>query len=1034
MNLKIKGIELEAFRAYKERQFFNFTDKQGEVANLIVLYAPNGYGKTSFYDAVEWLFTGKINRISNNSVVKNTADSEQGNILKNINSEKKVGRVKVITENDYVFEKITKELGKFGRKSDYSEGDITFRSSIFNDYDLSTFSTKYILGQDKIDSFLRFSNPRERFDTLSNFWDESNDSTLYKTILSLHRESEKEIKYINNSIEEVDNEIKNLVMRPNIIKEVNEQVKKLNNLALKNKKLKNLEQANSEDFISKLINFRSDIQNMEAKNEEELTNYDYLLRKFDLVNEKKRSILEMNKELEHLSSVLAKYTKTNENEERNKIILVEIHNQNKRLSNYRFLQKNHEKYTAIYKQLKEIEKANYKIVQHISNLKIQVADYTHLKKDLSNQLNTAQQEKEILQNDFKDLDTNFSLYKNLIDRKGKNNRKITKLSNIIEKRNQKVKILNRTKEKYEALSNYKLQSIINESLEEEDILKYTQKLKNKTRHLDIKKEELELLEKEYIEFGKLNDDLNKIIKHGKKIIQETRTSSCPLCNKKYDNYSDLVKKVNQNINDTFGLEKITKKINLLKEEITLIESEISEIFQMFQGHLSNKITALSKRIAKNDTQNSLNRLLMGKLNNSQENTNLKIKEINTFFGRLKVDIHNRDVDSLDGIKVKLKEELKNYDQVTNANKKQLKVYENKLEELDLQISNSEKQIVTNNNTKREIKNDPVIEEVNQKLNELNIDYDLKFINEEISDIKKEITKFLIIKDKLDKENEILVEELKGYDKTEVLDNQQSLLQSVKDCEGIINEYNKVYTKRFPSQSVEREVIESEYNRVLNHKEKIDKGFNILGILDQYNNYIENNILLKEKESKKEKLESKLSKLVTANDELSNIKDAIVKSIEEKINSAFNLDSINSVYQRIDPHPDFNNIKFESDLTKDKPELHIKTLNEKDVLAPILYFSSAQVNILSLSIFLARSLIKDNSGVDSIFMDDPIQHLDNLNILSFIDLLRTITTDLNKQIIISTHNENFYKLIKRKMDPNYTSSKFIELESFGKVKV
>ncbi|MDX5476731.1 MAG: hypothetical protein LPK00_14455 [Bacillaceae bacterium] len=83
--------------------------------------------------------------------------------------------------------------------------------------------------------------------------------------------------------------------------------------------------------------------------------------------------------------------------------------------------------------------------------------------------------------------------------------------------------------------------------------------------------------------------------------------------------------------------------------------------------------------------------------------------------------------------------------------------------------------------------------------------------------------------------------------------------------------------------------------------------------------------------------------------------------------------------------------------------------------------------------IQKGLIMKEEGLNTIFMDDPIQHLDNLNILSFIDLLRTITNDLDKQVILSTHNENFYKLIKRKMDPSFTKSKFIELESFGQIK-
>ena len=75
-------------------------------------------------------------------------------------------------------------------------------------------------------------------------------------------------------------------------------------------------------------------------------------------------------------------------------------------------------------------------------------------------------------------------------------------------------------------------------------------------------------------------------------------------------------------------------------------------------------------------------------------------------------------------------------------------------------------------------------------------------------------------------------------------------------------------------------------------------------------------------------------------------------------------------------------------------------------------------------------------VNTIFMDDPIQYLDSINVLSFIDLLRSITTDkdLDRQVVISTHDENFFNLLKKKFDSEYYNSKFIEFESYGQLKI
>lgn len=86
------------------------------------------------------------------------------------------------------------------------------------------------------------------------------------------------------------------------------------------------------------------------------------------------------------------------------------------------------------------------------------------------------------------------------------------------------------------------------------------------------------------------------------------------------------------------------------------------------------------------------------------------------------------------------------------------------------------------------------------------------------------------------------------------------------------------------------------------------------------------------------------------------------------------------------------------------------------MSPTLSFSSAQINVLALSIFLARAInAKDDEGndVDCILIDDPVQSIDAINTLGLIDTLRMISVKFNKQIILTTHDENFHELLKKK---------------------
>jgi exonuclease SbcC len=82
----------------------------------------------------------------------------------------------------------------------------------------------------------------------------------------------------------------------------------------------------------------------------------------------------------------------------------------------------------------------------------------------------------------------------------------------------------------------------------------------------------------------------------------------------------------------------------------------------------------------------------------------------------------------------------------------------------------------------------------------------------------------------------------------------------------------------------------------------------------------------------------------------------------------------------------------------------------------------------------EKLISNNSdegnSVDCIFIDDPILSMDSINILSTIDLLRSIVVN---QIVSATHDENVQNLLEKKIPANKFKAKYIELETFGKVK-
>lgn len=117
-----------------------------------------------------------------------------------------------------------------------------------------------------------------------------------------------------------------------------------------------------------------------------------------------------------------------------------------------------------------------------------------------------------------------------------------------------------------------------------------------------------------------------------------------------------------------------------------------------------------------------------------------------------------------------------------------------------------------------------------------------------------------------------------------------------------------------------------------------------------------------------------------------------------------------IFKSINPHPFYNDLE----IINDKGKTQFKSGGNEIQLDQI--FSAAQTNILVLSIFLGLGMTQKYSVLGQLFLDDPIQSMDDVNILAFIDLLRAILGSKSEQnnLVISTHDSNFAKLLRIKM--------------------
>lgn len=127
--------------------------------------------------------------------------------------------------------------------------------------------------------------------------------------------------------------------------------------------------------------------------------------------------------------------------------------------------------------------------------------------------------------------------------------------------------------------------------------------------------------------------------------------------------------------------------------------------------------------------------------------------------------------------------------------------------------------------------------------------------------------------------------------------------------------------------------------------------------------------------------------------------------------------LQSIYTRVDPHPAFRAIRFLSQLVRGKGQLSTVVsdpIASKECDQPASVLSSSQVNALAVTVFLSLSLGMPEAPLNLAMLDDPIQSLDDINLLGLVDLLRRAKD--GRQLMVSTHDARFGSLLARKLRP------------------
>ena len=1037
--MKIKNVKITGFRAFEkeENSTFDFT-KDGEIMNFASIYAPNGFGKTSFYDAVEWGITHKIQRFDRMVDFEKVRKDNNGNLL--LNNASSSGKVIVETSSE-TFQNI------INKRKVYKK----------DEKPINEYFKHQILTQDLIDSVLKEEKADKRYENFLEIDDnlKKYDSAYKKinTLLGYITDQRNElVKSKGNEEKKLQGEI-DFEQEFKKFDEINEVINSLNkeseNLNLIDQNTFN---QTSYDNLSRSIDVR--LLSLEEELIKVKLRIDTIILARDGEESKdgklnggilsyldnKSKLIKFDEQLSELNQIVKWFEEQEKINSEFSVVDENLTIHRNKLERALNIEKQFETFLSIQKEIDNLNKAIAGFKNTLFNSERENSDAEKEKNDTIIKLNDLKKSLENNRSKLNNIPTQQKQFELTSQAIGDLQKAIGDLSKSIiseEKKLNDLKIILDEFGYYENKINDDIELLLEFKLFDEHKQLVTNYI-NEKQNLENLKKDIQEIQFKIDNQNQLNKELNDFINSGLELVNKSQSSDCPLCNHNYDTFEKLSENIlsNKLLDSQLKIyleEKVEteSKINKLVLQLSVDKENIEKFFSSIkQPYLSDY------RNAQNviDKLGSKRKINSEKLNSNQSilsDINLSLGDSKTF-EELSAIIQN-DISKTDNQILELSGQMKKNDEtllkketLIKSTKEKLEISEHNL--LKHQSSNEHKEVreyfieeLNSNNIEKSI----LLEGISNIHTTLNNLTDKKGnLNKSLEELKLKLSNHTLGKDEYIK-------------KTQEINDAKSLMLRVYESyeNFILSEFSIKISDKDKSQieTAFIDLIEKQKEIERQAEYKIEK-YKILEIL--------NDACIKATESKKvqdgiEKINNSLKELGNAEKELNNEKETLKTYLKGTIEAYFYTPLINAIYRKIDPHPDYKEIEFECDFGENKPRLQIYTKDSKGVKSiPSLYFSTAQVNILSLSIFLARALkATDNEGnsVDCIFIDDPIQSMDSINILSFIDLFRGITFSLDKQLIVSTHEENFHLLLKKKIPDDLFKSTFIEFETFGKLR-
>lgn len=1033
--MKIKKVVIQGFRAYKSENdgTFDFNSNNGEISNFISIYAPNGFGKSSFYDAIEWGITNNIsryitdaNRKSNELAAKSTKQEGIPQIIL---------RNKFISEDIPTYVSIETSAGNFLKnwsKPRIDSMDLRFTESETDKNFI--FFRNVILSQDNIDRFIREEKPENRYNSfMTGFCGEAED--LRKKVSLLISENRQSIDAAEENKKKILIEL-NKPVNEKVFEDYNNYVSELNGFGENIPLIIDGFNLELEQEIIAIVNRRkieigNDVNNLNLLKNNTL--------KFESkINEIKQKIDFRKKLNSDLDVLVSSISKKNKYQELNSIYL-------KYIDDLKLIKRKQERYDFTRDGFDQFIRTQDDINARLKEFNFRSSEKNILDRELNDSNSKLIDfDKEIiyLKKELHDFEYKLNNANDFFSKYQNSNLSVLNLEANILILSKKIESSKAMKLNFEGLSkevfnfSVDVSSIISKDISiigvEKDILNNFYENLNEVKNLEFKEK---LIRDKQKNLTTQMSFLEKLIALGGEYFNLNKTNKCPLCQHVHNSPEDLKDLIENNVLTSEEFHASSVELAELLEQKSQFEKELKVSLINIEKTKNNKLEFLAKKInfinaeiknIEEELTNKKNELDVAKKNN---------KNFQSFFSDMDLSDFNGMVDAkileIKGL-LFLKEQA-----VIEVKTRILEIKKN-IDSLSLYLESAKSNI-------KRLELLEVYSSVKEFIVENDIDY-----NNFNSIYEEEKKKYNLLRNDLEKECDYLAGELEKLRGQLIHNNHWLSIDELNDMKKKLNDsfldinlqINLYFNSIGYVVDKDNELDIDKYMKLkldkldddIRFSQKLISNFSvILDLIDVIKPYSKSLRLRAELAL----IENELLDFNKVDKKLSFELENLIKYLSDYIKSFFYTDLINTIYRKIDPHPKFKEVIFEPDFSVlEKPSLNILIKDDSgETISPVIFFSSAQLNILSLSVFLSRAInARDNHGkpLDLILIDDPIQAMDSINVLSVIDLLRGISLKFNKQIIISTHDENFYRLLQKKIPPHFFNSKFFRLSSYGVV--